>query len=386
MKFAVVPLILFGSVRAFLPPKPIFFGLTSNQVLSSTLLEDNHLETTPSNSAPEPSASVRAPLKWLGPYPSLSLRFPELATSSQRERNVTGVSLDFVLDTAANTNTINAQVSTELGLQVVGQALPGVGAGGVMQGGNTYLLGSCQLEGLSDEVERFTFMTDLTASALPVASPASAGLLSLAFLQCFQGGVEFRWGRFEDGLVTEIPSITFHGDDQVLDKSLQRATITRVPITQLPSVIVKVNGIEMPALLDTGSPVTVLNVQAAKAAGVVAVDVPSLEKLQNPFTKLVSSFKVSQASSRGEILQLVNSNGQIVNLAKSVEQHIVGVVDDENNEIDFGTSHVYVGDLPGLAALNGIGVDSPPAVVLGMDVLRKRSRMLLRAQQNEVYF
>jgi hypothetical protein len=122
---------------------------------------------------------------------------------------------------------------------------------------------------------------------------------------------------------------------------------------------VKVNGIEMPALLDTGSPVTVLNVQAAKAAGVVAVDVPSLEKLQNPFTKLVSSFKVSQASSRGEILQLVNSNGQIVNLAKSVEQHIVGVVDDENNEIDFGTSHVYVGDLPGLAALNGIGVDSP---------------------------
>ena len=386
MKFSIAPLIVVGSVRAFLSPKPTLFGLRSNQVLSSTLLEENHLETTSSNSAPEASASVRAPLKWLGPYPALSLRFPDLATSSQRERNVSAVSLDFVLDTAANTNTINAQVSAELNLEVVGQALPGVGAGGVMQGGNTYLLGDCQLEGLSNEAERFTFMTDLTASALPVASPASAGLLSLAFLQCFQGGVEFQWGRMEDGKVIEIPSITFHGTDQDIDRSLQRATIIRVPITQLPSVIVKINGIEMPALLDTGSPVTVLNAQAAKAAGVISVDVPSPEKQQNPFTKLVNSFKVSQASSRGEVLQLVNSNGQIVNLARSVQQHNVGVVDSENNDINFGTSNVYVGDLPGLAALNGIGVDSPPAVVLGMDVLRKRSKMLLRAQQNEVYF
>jgi hypothetical protein len=112
-----------------------------------------------------------------GPHPSLLLRFPELATSSQRERNVTGVSLDFVLDTAANTNTINAQVSTELGLQVVGQALPGWALVVSCREATAYLLGSCQLEGLSDEVERFTFMTDLTASALPVASPASAGLL-----------------------------------------------------------------------------------------------------------------------------------------------------------------------------------------------------------------
>jgi Aspartyl protease len=385
MKFVISPLILVGSVQAFLPPKPTPFGLRSNRVLSSTLLEENNLATTAYSSA-EPSASVRAPLKWLGPYPSLSLRFPDLATSSQRERNVTGISLDFVLDTAANTNTINSQVSTELGLQVVGEALPGVGAGGVMQGGSTYLLGNCQLEGLSNEAERFTFMTDLTASALPVASPASAGLLSLAFLQCFQGGVEFQWGRVEDGKITEIPSVTFHGSDYGIDESLQRATITRVPITQLPSVTVKVNGIEMPALLDTGSPVTVLNAQAAKAAGVIAVDVPSLDDQQNPFAKLVNSFKVSQASSRGEVLQLVNSNGQIVNLVKSLEQLNVGVVDDEDKEIDFGSSHVYVGDLPGLAALNGIGVDSPPAVVLGMDVLRKRSKMLLRTQQNEVYF
>ena len=59
---------------------------------------------------------VRAPIQFLGPYPTMALRFPDLATFSQRERNATGISLDFVLDTAANTNTINAQVASELDL------------------------------------------------------------------------------------------------------------------------------------------------------------------------------------------------------------------------------------------------------------------------------
>jgi hypothetical protein len=39
-----------------------------------------------------------------------------------------------------------------------------------------------------------------------------------------------------------------------------------------------------------------------------------------------------------------------------------------------------------LAAMNGLGIDSPPAVVLGMDVLRTRPRMILRAQVPEIYF
>jgi hypothetical protein len=56
---------------------------------------------------------VRVPLKYIGPYPCLSLRFPDLATNSQRVRNATGISLDFVLDTAANINTIQQQVAQE---------------------------------------------------------------------------------------------------------------------------------------------------------------------------------------------------------------------------------------------------------------------------------
>jgi len=325
-----------------------------------------------SSSDASTNTAVRAPLKYIGPYPCLALRFPELATSSQRSRNVQGVSLDFVLDTAANTNTINQQVAKELTLEVVGSALPGVGAAGTISGGETYLLGDAQLEGLS-EGEEFTFMTGLTASALPVASPAAAGLLSLAFLQCFEGGVEFTWGTNTNDATP--PAVTFYGDsvDTVLE-GRTRVRIQRVPVTQLPSVTVEVNGVEMPALLDTGSPITVLNHQAAQQAGIETVSPPK----NNPIAALTNRLKAQD-----EVLTIMGVAGNPVHLLKSKQPCPVEM---SSGDVSFGEGHVYVGDLPGLAALNGLGVDSPPAVVLGMDVLRRRPSMLLRAQNNEVWF
>ena len=62
--------------------------------------------------------ALRAPLRWIGPYPAVALSFPALTSPAQKARlltgegeaaGATGVTLDFVLDTAANTNTINAQ-------------------------------------------------------------------------------------------------------------------------------------------------------------------------------------------------------------------------------------------------------------------------------------
>jgi len=364
--------IFIGSAAGFTPLSLRRFGFRSS--LSSELSEDDTSSLTSNQ-----SSSVEAPLKYLGPYPAIGLRFPNLATPSQLERNVTGVSLDFVLDTAANINTINAQISKELSLEKVGNAPPGVSSGGALSGGETFLLGDTQLEGLSEEP--FTFMTDLTASALQIASPASAGLLGTAFLNCFQGGVEFAWGKVEEGQITEAPSVTFHGEVEPIESSRPRAKIYPLDVTLLPSVTVRINGHEMPALLDTGSPITVLNSIAAKVAGVSVVDLPA--ETNNPFTKVGNNMKVAQAASRGELLQIAGSNGP-VNLLKSISNVNIDVVGDEN--IGFGSNPIFVGDLPGLAALDGIGADSPPAVVLGVDVLRQRSKMLFRGQQLEVYF
>jgi hypothetical protein len=378
-----------GSPEAFTPNS---FGIRKAFKLPTSTSTEVETSITHSEYAEE-STTVRAPLKFVGPYPSLGLRFPELATASQKSRNVTGVSLDFVLDTAANTNTINAQVAGELGLEVVGAALPGVGSAGVISGGSTYMLGDAQLDGVGED---FTFMQELTASALPIASPAAAGLLSLAFLNCFEGGVEFDWGSqqvMEDGMLQRPPSVTFHGQvdnnfNKILD-DMTRVPIQSIPVTNLPSVTIKVNGIDMPALLDTGSPITVLNKQAAQQAGIETVELPSPSKeTKNPFAAAANRFKeaqaTAQAAAQGDVLTIAGSQGRPVYLLKSTSKAQVALVGD--SEVSFGDGNVYVGDIPGLAALSGIGVQSPPAVVLGMDVLRRRPKMLLRARNNEVYF
>jgi len=321
---------------------------------------------TPSVGTEDPSYSVRAPLKYVGPYPTVGLRFPHLATTAMKERNATGVSLDFVLDTAANTNTLNSQVAQELRLDVVGQAPPGLSATGAMPGANTFLLGDCQLEGLGE----VNFMQGLTASALP--SPAAAGLLSKAFLDCFQGGVEFEWAG----------SITFYSTRQDTTDKV-KVPIIPLPITLLPTVIVRINGVDMVALLDTGSPITVVNAVAAKLAGVKGRVVTDSGG-SNPFSNMVNAVKTANAASRGDVLLLAGPpGGERIQLVKSVDKVAVSLAD---GAVDFGSGQIYVGDIPGLVAMTStLGVDAP-ACVLGMDVLRTKPTMLYRGQDNEVFF
>ena len=380
--------------------------------------DDTNEQQQPQQEEEAPNA-VRAPLKYLGPYPCLSLRFPNLATSAQRARgaNVTGISLDFVLDTAANTNTIQGAVAQELALEKVGEALPGFGAAGSISGGDTYLLGDCRLdygvvmeeessgdggggggEDDDDDEQDFTFMQGLTASALPVASPAAAGLLGLYFFQCFQGGVMFEWGSNSAAASTAIPSITFFAERERMGDALDglaRAPIQPLPVSALPSINMIINGKTIPALLDTGSPITVVNAAAAKMAGVTTRMEDdgggSNEKGKgnpfNPFAKLTKNFEAAQAAAqaaaRGDVLLIAGADGKRVELVKSKDLVECGIVGD-GVKVNIGKHNIYVGDLPGLAALGGLGGDgAPPAAVLGMDILRTRTRMVYR--KDEVY-
>jgi hypothetical protein len=349
---------------------------------------------------------VRSPLRFLGPYPTMPLRFPGLATASQKSRNVTGISLDFVLDTAANTNTINAQVASELQLEKVGEAPGGVGAAGGLMGGDTFLLGDAELDIQRESVDKdevddnFIFMQGLTASSLPVASPAAAGLLSLSFFYCFEGGVEFVWGD-----QTTLPSITFYGSDaHLIVNGMARVPFESLPVSMLPSVKISINGVDMPALFDTGSPITVLNAKAAEAAGIntaIELTEPTDDKDSgwNPFSKIKATIEQAQevaaATSRGDVLTIVGSDGSPVRLVKSKDPQTLHLraqtfdaparQKDDKQYVTVGQNHCYVGDLPGLAALGGLGDAAPPAAVLGMDFLRLRPRVVFRAQQKEVY-
>lgn len=306
---------------------------------------------------------LTAPLTFIGPYPAIALRFPKLSTAAQRERGVKGVTLDFVVDTGANTNTINAQVAAELGLARVGEQAGGVGAGGAIGGGTTFLLGDCEL----DLPERVPFMGGLTASALPVATPAGAGLLGLPFLFSLPGGVEFRWGG-------DAPGLSLFGDSlgsEDLTDGLCEVEARQLPESGLVACTLTVNGAAIPALLDTGSPITVLNDAAARAAG-ISVAPPADASSAGPFAELKAAAARARAAAKGDVLTIGGAGGP-VSLTKVPEPVQIALGD-----ADIGLGRPYVGELPGLAALGGLGADAGPAAVLGADVLRQRARLVLR--------
>ena len=326
--------------------------------------------------------ALRSPLRMLGPYPVLSLRFEDMETpeqfkEQQKQTGETGVALDFVVDTAANVNTINAKLAADLGLAAVGFDEGGVSAAGELAGGTTYMLGTAQLNDLP-KAARVDFLSNVTASALPVASPSGAGLLGVGFLFAFPGGVEFCWGDAaaagsgEAAATPVLPSLTMYGDMAGTEGLTD--SLSEVPARQLESglvcVTMRVNGVEIPSLLDTGSPITVLNAAAAEAAG---IEMPKPEDTgMNPFAKAKAAVEAAAAIASGEVAMIGGANGPVM-LRKIPEKAPIALGDAE-----IGAGRPYVGEIPGLAALGGLGAGAGPAAVLGTDVLRQRKKLVLR--------
>ena len=153
-----------------------------------------------------------------------------------------------------------------------------------------------------------------------------------------------------------------------------------------------VNGVEIPALLDTGSPITVFNAAAALATGITDAGASGAASGDgggggggdagggNPFAKFASGLKAAQegaqAAARGDVLTVAGAEGP-VQLTRTQTELALSLGD-----ASFGSDcRPFVGDLPGLAVLGGLGAAAGPAVVLGTDVLRKRPRMVYTAKR-----
>jgi len=333
-------------------------------VFSSAAADGNICEHNETTDEPAPLITgVVAPLKNVGPYPCLRLCFPNLGQ---------GVSLDFLLDTGANVNSIDTRRVQELGMPMVASSkdLPfveSVGVGGSSAPGDIYQLGDCCLDGLPAD-QSFTFMRNLTAASLPIATPVGDGLLGLGFMFSFPAGVEFDW----HGTNGDPPTMIFYYGSTISKEVIKG--MTQIPLERLAGQIlslkVYVNGVKFPALLDTGSPITVLNPQAAKEAGIDIVKETTLEH------------KKQKQTVGDNILMVGGVDGGRVELHRSASP--VSVSAGQN--VSMGEGYVYVGDLPGLALVGGLGDTAPPAVVLGLDYLRRTYRMILCVSENEVWF
>lgn len=310
--------------------------------------------------------AVVAPLNYKGPYGCLSLHFPKLSTS-----------FEFVLDTGANVNTIDSMFVEKHGLPLVVSSkelglLGSAGIGGTIQPGDVFELGDCELNGLPPE-QTTTFMKNLTAASIGHSTPVGDGLLGLNFFLSFPAGVEFDWY----GTDGDPPTIIFYYGKELPKMNNVQKGLVRVPLKLLPvgllSLTVNINGKDMPALLDTGSPITVLNQEAADLAGIEIAPAASVEDSKNPRSR-------PQAYG-DENLMVGGVDGTPVNLYRSVSK-----VPIRAGKVSLGEGPIYVGDLPGLRIIGSMTGAKLPAVVLGLDTLRRSYRMILRASANEVYF
>jgi hypothetical protein len=470
-----------------------------------------------------------ATLKYVGPYPCLELKFPDLPNHhhhpTNKKKNDDGgdddddsdVVLTFVLDTGANVNSIDAKLVRDWNLDL---ALPSstrrnnsatsfsgaplIGLAGAsapsssssssnthptttnnnnnnnnnnnsMMGGYFYSLGTrCQLVGLPPEQQEFIFLRNLSAVSLTKASPVGHGILGQMFFRSFPAGVEFDWS----GTDGDPPTLIFHfgrssrpssrrqqqqqqkqqqqqqqqqqqgprrrrsimdndddiddGMDDIIvldngdgdDDPITRG-MTRVPLRRLPghvfAITLKINngsGVEIPALLDTGAPMTIFNPEAATLAGIDTCPPPPLRTiLENDTTDPIQQQQQQQQQQMGdEHLKVTGSDGGMLRLRRSVSPISIQTA---MGDVSLGSGHVYVGDLPGLAmimtpaaavaAANDSIIttattdsdasdvsddnDAPPrpAAILGLDFLRRTHRMTLRVgggdgEEDEVWF
>jgi len=314
------------------------------------------------------------------------------------------VVLRFLLDTGANINSINPQLCEKYNLErifnsaehVVGSA----GIGGQMAPGDIYLLGDCQLHGLPAGQDQVTFMRNLTAASLP-GPPVSAvgaavdGILGLSFLRSCRGVALDWYGSDENE--EDVPTVQFLFTEEILQTV--QANMTRVPLIQPPLsssqpwdsiegggllwMNVTVNGMELPALLDTGSPVTVFNEPAARATGLLA---------KNTNINTNNSTNVNNNNYTG-VLTVAGLDGRPIPLYRSPSK--VSIQAHGDDIVSFGRGHVFVGQLPALTILLGQRDDdlddttSRPAVVLGCDCLSGPQGMLLMISNQtakEVWF
>jgi hypothetical protein len=103
----------------------------------------------------------------------------------------------------------------------------------------------------------------------------------------------------------------------------------------------------------------------------------------NPFTKI--SRDIATATSKGDILTIAGMGGAPIRLVRSTSPVNFNILESSGKPHPLSSARVYVGDLPGLAALGGLGSGSSPAIVLGMDLISTRRRLIFRARQCEIY-
>jgi len=328
-------------------------------------------------------------------YAAITVGLPDRATKKQQERGVKGIELDFCLDTACTTNFILPQVAYGLDMQVVGSSPAGVGATGPVGGGEEMLLGAATLGSGGDGGDGVIALSGLSAAVVAVPAPGTAGIMGRSFLNCF-GAVAFEWTGGADGETRAGASVSFYQEYDWTDESSGRKT---AELLELPcgllAVEVTLNGVRMPALLDTGAPQTIINRAAAAAAGIIVGGGDGggggggdeTKTPKNPLAGFMDVFnKGKERALQDKGVMVMGAGGKPERLdrvdgsAVTLEVTVIG----GQGAVPVRCASVLVGELQAFQA--GLGctppsaegaTDGAPGVVLGLDALMSRPMVVI---------
>ena len=182
----------------------------------------------------------------------------------------------------------------------------------------------------------------------------------------FPGGVEFDWY----GTDGDPPTFCFYFSKEQPTTTLK---IIRIPMTQVLGlfvVTISVNGREMKALLDTGSPITVLTDDVANEARWEPVEeIDGISELRDHHR-----------------LRVGGVDGRPMEVMRSTSSDIAIRVGD----VSLGRGPVYLGSIPALSILRGLvrEIDrdtETPVAILGLDFSRRSYRMVVLAKPCELW-
>ena len=333
-------------------------------------------------------------------YVAITVGLPDRSTRAQRDRGVKGVELDWCVDTASSTNFILPQVAYGLDVEIVGAAPSGVGATGAVSSGQEMLLGTAKLGSDGADGSGTAAITGLSAAIVQVPAPGTAGVLGRSFLNCF-GAVEFDWRLSQNAGATMCLYQEYapFDDDGTMDDN------TVVPLNELAcgllAVDVDLNGVRMPALVDTGAPRTIINRAAAKAAGIATVGdeeaasgspeeakKPSTGGFKNPFAAIQDAISRGREQALGSsgAVTVMGAGGRPERLDKaSRSKDVEMIVSATSGSVCLSSPQILIGDLEafrvglGLRGDSTLGAnDGQPGIVLGLDALMSVPKVAMR--------
>lgn len=349
-------------------------------------------------------------------YVAITVSLPDRATRAQRERGVKGVELDWCVDTACTTNFILPQVAYGLDVEIVGAAPAGVGATGAVSSGQEMLLGTAKLGSDGDDGSGVAAITGLSAAIVQVPAPGTAGILGRSFLNCF-GAVEFDWcGGAGGGKAAMYMHQAYAAFDDASEEARGEAVPMRELACGLLAIDVDLNGVRVPALVDTGAPQTIVNRAAARAAGIELVGEDGDDGddgsgssrstgnrnrakpsggFKNPFAAIADAVSRGREQALGSsgAVTVMGAGGRPERLDKArrsrdVSMLVSGGGDGQKRsetKTRLSSPQILVGDLEAFRVGLGLRSDSvagagdgEPGIVLGLDALMSVSKVAMR--------